>query len=148
MYLADVNIFITAFRPDAEHHRDSLAFLNGQISGSSRYACSDHVLSGFLRVATNRRSFKEAATIGEALAFAEVFRSQQHFVSIAPGSSHWSIFAQLARDVDAKGNIVADAFFAALAIESSCEWVTYDRDYARFKGLRWATPTEILARGY
>ena len=27
----------------------------------------------------------------------------------------------------------------ALAIESGCEWVTTDRDYARFTGLRWRT---------
>jgi len=33
-----------------------------------------------------------------------------------------------------------DAWFAALAIESGCEWITPDRDYARFPGLRWRTP--------
>jgi predicted nucleic acid-binding protein len=33
---------------------------------------------------------------------------------------------------------VTDAWFAALAIESGCEWITLDRDYARFPGLRWS----------
>ena len=33
-----------------------------------------------------------------------------------------------------------DAWLAALAIESGCEWVTTDRDYARFPGLRWREP--------
>ncbi len=27
-----------------------------------------------------------------------------------------------------------------LAIESGSEWITTDRDYARFPGLRWRTP--------
>jgi predicted nucleic acid-binding protein len=33
------------------------------------------------------------------------------------------------------GNLVQDAWFAALAIEAGCEWITTDRDYARFPGL-------------
>jgi predicted nucleic acid-binding protein len=40
----------------------------------------------------------------------------------------------------ASGNLVQDAWFAALAIESGCEWITTDRDYARFEGLRWRAP--------
>jgi hypothetical protein len=35
---------------------------------------------------------------------------------------------------------VPDAYFAALAIESGCDWITTDRDFARFKGLRWRHP--------
>jgi predicted nucleic acid-binding protein len=35
---------------------------------------------------------------------------------------------------------VTDAWYAALAIEWGCEWVTLDRDYARFPGLRWRVP--------
>jgi predicted nucleic acid-binding protein len=32
---------------------------------------------------------------------------------------------------------VTDAWFAALAIEWGCEWITLDRDYGRFPGLKW-----------
>jgi len=32
-----------------------------------------------------------------------------------------------------RGNRVPDAWFAALAIEGGCEWITTDRDYARFE---------------
>lgn len=39
-----------------------------------------------------------------------------------------------------KGSLATDAFFAALAIESGSEWITTDRDYARFEGLRWRHP--------
>jgi uncharacterized protein len=39
-----------------------------------------------------------------------------------------------------KGHLVQDAWFAALAIESGCEWVTTDRDYARFPRLRRREP--------
>lgn len=39
------------------------------------------------------------------------------------------------------GPRVTDAWFAALAIEWGCEWITFDRDDARFPGLKWRTPT-------
>jgi len=39
-----------------------------------------------------------------------------------------------------RGPRVADAWFAALAIERGCTWITLDRDYARFPGLDWEEP--------
>ncbi|MEN8162417.1 MAG: PIN domain-containing protein, partial [Myxococcota bacterium] len=42
------------------------------------------------------------------------------------------------------GNLIPDAWFAALAIESGSEWITTDRDYARFPGLRWSHPLDGL----
>jgi predicted nucleic acid-binding protein len=29
-----------------------------------------------------------------------------------------------------------------MAIESGCEWITTDRDFSRFSGLRWRHPLE------
>ena len=37
---------------------------------------------------------------------------------------------------DESGNLIPDAYLAALAIESGSEWITTDRDYERFPGLR------------
>jgi len=61
-------------------------------------------------------------------------------VRLAPGPQHWEIFSGLCQAIGAKGGIVTDAYFAALAIESGSEWITTDRDYARFPGLRWRHP--------
>jgi predicted nucleic acid-binding protein len=61
-------------------------------------------------------------------------------VAVQPGPRHWTIFDDLCRKSKAAGNLVPDAWFAALAIESGCEWITNDRDYARFPGLRWREP--------
>jgi uncharacterized protein len=41
-----------------------------------------------------------------------------------------------------KGNLIPDAYLAALAIESGSEWITTDRDYSRFPGLKWRHPFE------
>ncbi|MDR7300981.1 putative nucleic acid-binding protein [Haloactinomyces albus] len=43
---------------------------------------------------------------------------------------------------DAKGNLVPDAYLAAIAIEHGCEWITADRGFARYPGLRWHHPLD------
>jgi predicted nucleic acid-binding protein len=63
-------------------------------------------------------------------------------VVLTPGDRHWQIFSDLCRTSHAKGNLVADAYHTALAIEHGCEWITADRDFARFKGLRWRHPLQ------
>jgi hypothetical protein len=38
------------------------------------------------------------------------------------------------------GPRISDAWFAALAIEHGCVWITCDRDYTRFPDLDWREP--------
>jgi predicted nucleic acid-binding protein len=76
----------------------------------------------------------------KALAFVEQLREQPNCTMINPGPRHWEIFCRLCKTTDVKGNLVPDAFLAALAIESGSEFVTADRDYHRFPGLRVQHP--------
>lgn len=41
------------------------------------------------------------------------------------------------RRLDIRDSEVTDAYLAALAIESGCEWWTTDRGFGRFPGLCW-----------
>lgn len=143
MLLPDVNVLIYAFRPEEPRRAEYLAWLEGLVGGEQAYGMSDIVLSGFLRVVTHPRAFQDPSRVQDALAFAGRLRDQPHCVPVAPGPRHWDIFRSLCERVQAKGNLVADAFLAALAIESGCEWITTDRGYARFPGLRWRHPLEI-----
>jgi hypothetical protein len=138
--LLDVNVLVYAHREDAERHVEYRDWLLGQLSGPSSFAYSDHVLSGFVRIVTHPRIFTVPSPLKSAFEFADVIRAHPGAVSVQPGYSHWKIFARLCREAGAKGNLAADAYFAALAIENGCEWITTDRDYARFKDLKWRHP--------
>ena len=142
MILADVNVLVYAHRADAERHTAYRGWLSSVIDSETSYGVSDLVLTGFLRVVTHPRVFKTPTPLADALAFANAFRQRPNAVRIAPGPRHWGIFEGLCRKADARGNLVADTYLAALAIESGSEWVTTDRDYARFPGLRWRHPLE------
>ena len=61
---------------------------------------------------------------------------------ILPGPRHYALFLDLCRRSNARGKLTPDAYLAALAIEHGCEWVSYDRDFARFPGLRWVHPED------
>jgi toxin-antitoxin system PIN domain toxin len=140
--LCDVNVLLYAFRADSERHEEYRRWLVGHLTGPENVGVSDLVVSAMVRIATHPRVFRYPSAPAEAFAFAEALRSRPNAVPVAPGSRHWDIFRDLCEKSGAKGNLVPDAYFAALAIESSCEWITTDRDYARFPGLTWAHPLE------
>ncbi|MBN2296007.1 MAG: type II toxin-antitoxin system VapC family toxin, partial [Pirellulales bacterium] len=115
-------------------------WLEDVINNELAYGVCDVVLSGFLRIVTHPRILSPPATMNEALAFIDTIRSQTQCVILSPGPRHWDIFTNLCKSTAARGNLVTDAYLAALAIESGSEWITTDRDFARFPGLRWRHP--------
>jgi len=138
----DVNVAVYAFRREAPRHSEFSRWLQAVVDADEAFGVSDLVLSAFLRIVTSPRVFPTPASLPEAIGFADALRSAPNAVPLAPGKRHWAIFTRLCRDVEAKGNLVPDAYLAALAIESGCEWVTTDRDFARFSGLRWRHPLD------
>lgn len=115
MILPDVNVLVYAHREDSVDHPSYRDWLEELLKGGQPYGCGDHVLSGFLRVVTNPRL-------------------------VSPGFRHWQIFADLCEARSAAANLVPDLWFAALAMESDCEWITTDRDYQGIPGLRTRHP--------
>ena len=142
MILCDVNVLVYAFRADASGHAKYREWLENVVNSDQAFGVSEAVLAGFLRIVTHPKIFNPPAPIEEALAFAQALKSQPHCVLITPGPNQWDIFTRLCKAVGAKGNYVADAYLAALAIQSGCEWITTDRDYSRFPGLKWRHPLE------
>ena len=143
MILPDVNVLIYAFRADSRDHRHYREWLDDVVNGPVAYGASPQVLSSLVRICTHPRIFAQPDSRRSALEFASAFMSGPRCHIVQPGPEHWSIFASLCRDSRAAGNLVQDAWFAALAIESGCQWITTDRDFARFKGLRWSPPPFI-----
>lgn len=142
MVLPDVNVLVYAHRVDATNHVAYRGWLEQIVNGDDAYGISELVLSGFIRVVTHPKVFKRPSRIAEALAFVEQLRDQTNCVRIEPSLRHWNLFGRLCAESGARGNLVPDAYYAAMAIEWGCEWITTDRDFSRFKGLRWRHPLE------
>lgn len=140
MILPDVNVLLYAFRPESPHHSEYRNWLETVVNGDAAYGMSPQVLSGVIRVATHPRIFARPSRLDQVTAFVSILLEQPHCQIVQPGPRHWSLFLDACRRANAAGNLIQDAWLAALAIESGCEWVTTDRDFARFEGLRWRTP--------
>jgi toxin-antitoxin system PIN domain toxin len=142
LILIDVNVLVYALHPYAPEHDRYRAWLNGVVADDAPFGLSELVLGAFIRIATHPRISSPPASVARAFELAADLRGAPNAVVVAPGPRHWSIFERLCRGANARGSLVTDAYFAALAIESGSEWVTTDRDYARFPGLRWRHPLE------
>lgn len=140
MILPDVNVLIYAFRADASRHAVCKAWLDIVIAGEPRFGISPLALAALVRVTTNPRIHRQPSTLDDAFGFCGDLLGQPHCEVIEPGERHWEIFERLCRQANIIGPLVTDAWFAALAMEHGCTWITYDRDYGRFPGLDWRQP--------
>jgi toxin-antitoxin system PIN domain toxin len=140
MILPDVNVLIYAFRLDSPHHDVCRPWLERVLEGDGRFGMSSLALAAVVRITTKGRAFRTPSTLEEAFRFCDFLLGQPHCQLVAPGERHWGIFKRLCIETNTAGPGVTDAWFAALAIEWGCEWITMDRDFARFPDLKWAVP--------
>lgn len=136
MLLPDVNVLLAGFRSDHDHHRPARAFLERARSSSEVLGLSDVALAGVVRLATNVRVFVRPDTTKAVLAYLDVLLEPPAQL-VRAGGTHWPRFAELCRDLGLRGNLVPDAYLAALALEQSAQLVTFDRGFGRYPGLRW-----------
>jgi toxin-antitoxin system PIN domain toxin len=140
--LTDVNVLVNAHRRDAERHREYRAWLENALASDSPFGYCEFILSGFIRIVTHSRIYVKPTSGKDAFAFADFIRAQPNAIRLSPQAGHWKIFHQLCMAAEVKANLVPDAYLAALAIESGSEWISADRDFARFPGLKWRHPLD------
>jgi predicted nucleic acid-binding protein len=61
---------------------------------------------------------------------------------LVEGPRHWEIFQQLTEVSGIRGGSLTDAYLAAFAIENDATFVTFDRGFAKFPGLKVLNPAD------
>lgn len=140
MKLPDINVLVSALRPDATDHLRCRTWLEATVNDSRPFALTGMVLAGVIRVLTHPRIFGPPSDRELVVSELDRLLSRPRAVRVEPGSRHWGLFTQLATGADARGNLISDAWLAAVAIEHGCTFVTLDGDFARFQGLEWSAP--------
>lgn len=141
MLLVDVNVLLGAALTSSSFHDLARGWLTGALAGREPVGVPSVVASGFLRVATSRRALQDPLDPDQAWEFLDAVLTSPVAQVVNPGPRHWPVFQDLCREVAPRGNDVADAYLAALAIETAGTWVSFDRGFARFPGLPWLLPT-------
>jgi len=127
-------------RSDHPDHARCSSWVKSELIKPDQLAVSTQVLSSVIRITTNARFFRRSSSLEEAFRFSNAILNHPNSTVIAPGRTHWEIFEKTSREATLRGSVISDAWFAALAIEHHCTWVTLDADFSRFKGLQWKLP--------
>jgi toxin-antitoxin system PIN domain toxin len=138
--LVDVNVLVYACRRDAARHREYNTWLADALGGAEAVGIAPESLAAVVRITTHPRVWKSPLTTEQAFTFVNAVRSAPMAVPVLPGADHWRLFTALCKESGARGNLVSDAWMAALAIEQGCTLVTTDRDFVRFRGVRTQHP--------
>ncbi len=136
MLLPDVNVLLAALRADHDHHKPARAFLEQARSRSVPLGLSDVALASVVRLATNPRVFVRPETPNSVIDYLDIL-SEPPAQLVRAGTTHWTRFTELCRHLQLRGNLVPDAYLAAVALEQSAELITFDRGFGRYPALRW-----------
>ncbi|HWI31883.1 MAG TPA: TA system VapC family ribonuclease toxin [Microbacterium sp.] len=139
--MLDVNVLIAAFRSDHVHHTQVLPWLRRTLDDAVPITAPDTVWVGFVRLTTNHRIFEVPATLEESLAFVSAMTAQPTYVHVGGLLRNLGTFVDVCREASAIGNLVTDAYIAAIAVARACPVATLDRDFRRFEGLKIVTPS-------
>jgi toxin-antitoxin system PIN domain toxin len=141
MLFPDVNVLVHAFR-DADTAEGPVlrTWLERSLGGDESVGISEQVLASVVRIVTHPRIFVEPAPAAAALEFCEAVSAAPAAQVVRPGPRHWAHFRRLVAGQRLRGNDVADAYLASLALEHGATFVTLDRGFRRFDGLRLLDP--------
>lgn len=140
MILLDVNVVVAAHRADHPHHPLVRPWFDRLTAGTEHFTVPHVVWSSFVRITTSRRIFTIPTPLDEAFSFLRAVRAQPNHLPTTPGPGHLDLFEELCRSCDASGDLSADAYLAAIALELGCPIATLDRDFTRFEPVQVVRP--------
>lgn len=140
MRIPDANVLIYAVNDDSADHRVSKSWLDAALSGAAPVGFAWLALVAFLRIGTRPGLLASPLSTGDALDIVDGWLGAPTATVLHPGPRHAGLMRDLLESAGAAGNLADDAHLAALAIEHKATIVTFDSDFGRFEGVRWAEP--------
>jgi toxin-antitoxin system PIN domain toxin len=130
--IVDANVLIYAVDRTSPFHTSAATWLTAALNGPTRTGLPWPTLTAFQRIATNPRAAANPLTPKAAWEHIEAWLAAPAAWIPVPGPRHAEVLGELIAAGDLRGNLVADAHLAALAIEHGVPICSYDSDFARF----------------
>lgn len=143
MLCVDVNVLVYAYDPQSPHRQKVLTWLESAVNGADAIAIPMVVASGFLRLVTNRRVFPTPTTPAKAIAFLDWLLDLPRTFVPTTTQKQYEILRGLVLQQNLTANEVPDAALAAIALDLDAVFVTSDKGFARFAGLRLLDPLDL-----
>ena len=141
MKAVDTNVLVYARIAASPHHGRALTLLRELSSAAAAWAIAWPSLYEFLRVVTHPRVFHPPLSAEMALESLNNLLKSPSLILLSETPLHAALLDQVVRQSAATGNLIHDAHIVALCLEYGVtEFITADRDFARFSGLRITNP--------
>lgn len=139
MKLVDANLLLFAHNTAAPEFDRASRWLEDSFWADEPVATSWTNLLAFMRLSTSK-IFPRPLTAREATSTVEAWLSEAGLRIVEPTDDHWRVLRELIDGSGLRGNLIADAHLAALALEHGATLCTDDADFRRFKGLKVELP--------
>ena len=140
MRIVDANLLVYAHVAAFDQHADARSWLDEKLMAFEPLGLPWVSLLGFLRLTTNPRIFERPEPLKKAWQQVQGWLDCQAVWIPQPTEQHHEVLNRLFGLSDLHGNLIPDAYLAALAIEHGLILCSTDGDFARFPGLRWENP--------
>lgn len=140
MIIVDLNVLIYAVNSSSPQHETVGVWWGDVMNGDEPVGLPWIVLNGFLRLTTRTGILPRPLPLDTAFRIVDGWLACDHVVQPREADDHWLVFQRLLAGAGTGGNLVTDAYLAALAIGNGATLATCDRDFARFSGLSWISP--------
>lgn len=140
MVVVDANVLLYAVNRASPNHDDARRWLERALNGDEPVGLTWLVLLAFIRISTLPAFAERPLSPVDAFGFLEDWADAPAATIVQPTSRHAGILRGLVVESGTAGNLTNDAHLAAVAIEHGATVSTFDRDFARFAGVRTVRP--------
>jgi len=140
MKIVDVNILLYSVNEDSPYHIPVKNWWKNTIDGRERIGLTWFVVIGFLRISTSSRAMPHPLNPSAAVRTIGNWLNLDNVRIVSESENHWDILRSLIEEGGIAGDLMTDGHLAALAISHGATLVSCDKDFSRFKGLRWENP--------
>ena len=142
MNVLDLNLLIYAHDETSPFFKRARAWFEGIMSTGEIVGLPVPVIAGFIRITTDRRIGGGRYTLIEAIEIVDEWLSFPQARLLLPTEHHWRTLKRVLAEANAGGKLTTDAEIAAVTLEYGGTLFSADRDFSRFRGLRWKNPLD------
>ncbi len=142
MILPDTNLLIYASDPSGHQHERAKRWWEKSLNGSEGIALPWPVVVSYLRLMSSPRVRLRPTPVALLLDAVEEWCRSPMVRLVHPKPTHLQAMRSIAEPLGLAGDVLNDVHLAALSIEYGAVVHTADRDFGRFRGVRWRNPLD------